>query len=303
MGKKTNIALTVGAASVVAWAASKAVVKSVPREYKKALDFEKPVILAHRGGSLEAPENTMAAFAKAAALGVHGFAIDVRLTKDEQIIVFHDEYADNTTDITGKIADLTWSELEKADAAYSFTDKEGKHSYRGTGEKILLLQELLAQFPHMLININLKDSPDTYEGSLMSSKLWRLIEQIGAEERVVVTSTYDEQTDRFNLYAQNRIATGAGKEEVKKAFAAYTSKLGHLYNPSVDLFLIPIKLGIFPLGVEGFINFLAQLNVPIYFKIEDDTDTFIKLLNAGAAGFVTDQPTLAMAILQENTNE
>ena len=50
MGRKTKVALTVGAAGVAAWAASKVVAKPVPREGKKALDFDKPVILAHRGG-------------------------------------------------------------------------------------------------------------------------------------------------------------------------------------------------------------------------------------------------------------
>ncbi len=79
----------------------------------------------------------------------------------------------------------------------------------------------------------------------MPSKLWRLIEELSAEDRVAITSSYDEQTDRFNLYAQNRIAMGAGEDEVKKAYAAFTSQFGHLYNPQADLFRIPEKLGVF----------------------------------------------------------
>ena len=55
MGRKTKVALTLGAAGIAAWAASKAVVKPVPREGKKALDFDRTVILSHRGGLLEAP--------------------------------------------------------------------------------------------------------------------------------------------------------------------------------------------------------------------------------------------------------
>ena len=52
MGRKTKVALTVGAASIAAWAASKAVAKPVPREGKKALEFDNPIILANRGGSI-----------------------------------------------------------------------------------------------------------------------------------------------------------------------------------------------------------------------------------------------------------
>ncbi len=44
---------------------------------------------------------------------------------------------------------------------------------------------------------------------------------LDAENRIACTSAYDEQTDRFNLYAQNRVAIGAGDDEVKKAYAAF----------------------------------------------------------------------------------
>ena len=303
MGRKTKMALTVGAASVAAWAASKVVAKPAPREGKKALDFDNPIILAHRGGLAEAPANTMTAFSAAADLGVHGFAVDIRLTKDEEIIVFHDEFVDHVTDFTGKVADYTMSELQKADAGYTYTNDNGEHPYRDIGERILSLRELLETFSHMLIAINLTDTPDTYEGSLMPSKLWRLLEELGAEDRVIVMSAYDEQTDRFNLYAQNRVAIGAGNNEVKRAYAAFTSKFGHLYSPRVDVFIVPEKLGVFPLGTESFIHFLSSLNMPIYFEGITNPETFTRLLNTGAAGFVTNHSTLAMDVVQKNSGE
>lgn len=303
MGRKTKVALTIGAASIAAWAASKAVAKPAPRSSKKALAFEEPIILAHRGGLSEAPEHTNAAFTHAASLGVHGFAVDIRLTKDEEILLFHDEYVDATTDFTGKVADFTLGELKKADAGYQFKNNHGNLSYRGTGEILLSLRELFELYPHMLININIKDSPDTYEGSLIPSKLWRLIEEYGAEDRIAVTSIYDEQIDRFNLYAQNRVATGAGNNEIKKAYAAFTSQFGHLYSPQADLFQTPSKLGIFPLGTEGFIKFLSNLNMPIYFTNINDRDIMTSLISAGAAGIITDQPSVAIAVMQENIIE
>lgn len=300
MGKKRKVALTLGAAGIAAWAASKVVAKPVPREEKKALTFKKPVILANRGGLLEAPENTLAAFEKSAALGVHGFAIDVRLTKDEEILVFHDEYVDRTTDLAGKVADFTLLELQVADAGYHYKDENAVHTYRGKGEKLVTLHQLLTKFPHLFITINIKDSPDTYEGSLIPSKLWRLIEELDAQDRVVVTSVYDEQTDRFNLYAQNRVATGAGDTEVKKAYASFTSQFGHLYSPSADLFRISEKIGIFPIGTESFIKFLTNLNISVYFEEINESESMVALMKAGASGFITDAPTKAMQILQDN---
>ena len=190
-----------------------------------------------------------------------------------------------------------------ADAGYNFKDENGDFSYRGKGEKLLSLHELLDEFPYMFISINLKDSPETYEGSLMPSKLWRLIEELGVEDQIAITSTFDEQTDRFNLYAQSRVATGAGEDEVKKAYASFTSQFGHLYNPNADLFHIPEKLGIFPLNTEGFIKFLSQLNIPIYYENVNDRDAIVRLINAGAAGFITDRPTFAIEVILENAGE
>lgn len=300
MGRKTKVALTVGAAGIAAWAASKAVAKPVPREGKKALNFESPIVLANRGGHVKAPENTLKAFTYSATLGVHGFSVDVRLTKDEEIIVFHDEYLDQTTNLTGKVSDFTLDELKEADAGYQFIDENGEFSFRDKGEKLISLQELLERFPHMFIIINMKESPETYEGSLLPSKLWRLIEELGAEDCVAVSSSFDEQTDRFNLYAQNRVATGAGDEEVVKAYAAFTSQFGHLYKPRADMFRVPEKLGIFSLGGEGFINFLTKLNVPVYYENIEDPDTIKSLINTGAAGFITNQPAQALQIVQDN---
>ncbi|AOV08369.1 glycerophosphodiester phosphodiesterase family protein [Sporosarcina ureilytica] len=303
MRRKINVALTVGAAGIAAWATSKVVTKSIPRTEKKALQFEKPIVLANRGGLLEAPEHTNAAFTHAASLGVHGFAVDIRLTKDEQIVVFHDEYVNRTTNFEGKLADYTLSELKEADAGYHFEDKLGECSYRGKGETVLSLKELLEQFPHLFICINIQETPDTYEGSLIPSKLWYLIEELGAEDRLAVTSAYDEQVDRFNLYAQNRIAIGAGNREIKKAYTTYTSQFGHLYQPNTDLFCCPQKMGVFSIGRVGFINFLSKLNIPIYFKGVDKPDNITSLINAGAAGFITDQPSVIMKTIQTHVVE
>ena len=147
MGRKTKVALTVGAAGVAAWAASKAVAKPTPREGKKALTS------INQSSSLIAagfPKHLKysAAFSKSAALGIHGFAVDVRLTKDEEIIVFHDEFPERTTDLTGRIPNYTFSELKIADAGYHFTDGTGKFPYRGIGEAYFHYVNYWKAYPH-----------------------------------------------------------------------------------------------------------------------------------------------------------
>lgn len=304
MGKKTKLALTVSAASLAAaWAASKVVAKPIPRENKNALDFRTPIVLAHRGGQTDAPEHTMTAFSKAAAQGVHGFVIDVRLTKDEEIIVFQHESLEITTDFHGNVADYSLHELKKANAAYHYQDDEGFYPYREAPEQIITLKELLELFPQLFIVIRIMDSPNTYEGSLIPSKLWRLLEEMHALDHVAVTSPFDEQTDRFNLYAQHHIAIGAGHAEVRKAYTAYTSQFGHLYNPKADFLIIPEKIGVFSLGTENFLQFLNKLNVKVYFENIYETETFVRLLHAGANGFIVDSPSLALHIIEERSED
>lgn len=299
MGKKTKVAIAIAAASAAAWAGSKALSNPQKRDNKTALTYEHPIVLAHRGGSLLAPESTMTAFDLSAELGVHGFEIDIRLTKDEEIVVFHDEYVDRTSNGSGRIADMTLDELKELNFGHNFVDLDGYFTYREQQVPIITLRELLDRHPNKLVNIDMKDEPNTYEGGLMPSKLWRLIEELGAEERVVITSFHDEQIDRFNLYAQNRVALGAGVGEVRKAYTSFTSQFGHLYHPKVDVFQIPTKYGVLPLDTPSFIHFLEKLNIPVHYWTIDDAAEMKRLIQNGANGIVTDRPDVAMQVLFE----
>ncbi|MFY0517006.1 glycerophosphodiester phosphodiesterase [Lysinibacillus sp. UGB7] len=298
MGKKTNIALAIAAASAAAWAGSKAISKPQQREEKQALQYDRPIIIAHRGGAHLAPEHTVLAFEKSAQLGVDGFEIDIRLTKDEEIIVFHDATVERTTDGYGLVADMTLAEINALNHGYHFEDLQGGNPYRDVKTDVVTLRELLESYPNMLVNIDIKDAPDTYEGSLMPSKLWRLIEELSAENRVIVTSLYGEQIDRFNLYAQNQVALGAGESDVRKAFTAFSSQFGHLYHPKVDVFQLPPKSGVVTLDSPKFIQFLNNLNIPVHYWTINDETTMNKLIHNGAKGIITDRPDIAVELLK-----
>jgi glycerophosphoryl diester phosphodiesterase len=71
---------------------------------------------AHRGDNHCAPENTLPAFALAVEKGAHQIEFDLRVTKDEQLIVIHDETVDRTTNGAGKTTDLTLAQVQALDA-------------------------------------------------------------------------------------------------------------------------------------------------------------------------------------------
>lgn len=73
-------------------------------------------LIGHRGARGEAPENTLAGFAYAANLGLTAVELDVRRTRDDQVVVIHDPTVDRTTDGAGAVADLTLAELKSLDA-------------------------------------------------------------------------------------------------------------------------------------------------------------------------------------------
>lgn len=75
-----------------------------------------PLTIAHRGAPAEAPENTIPAFEAALASGAEVLEFDLRMTADEQVVVFHDELLDRTTNSTGPLADRTLAELRVLDA-------------------------------------------------------------------------------------------------------------------------------------------------------------------------------------------
>ncbi|MDD4442551.1 MAG: glycerophosphodiester phosphodiesterase family protein [Kiritimatiellae bacterium] len=93
--------------------------------------------ISHRGESMDAPENTMAAFRLSRERGVFGFECDIYMTADNEIICLHDLTLDRTTDGSGKPDALTLAELKKLDAG-------SWKNARFAGERIPTLAEALA---------------------------------------------------------------------------------------------------------------------------------------------------------------
>lgn len=80
-----------------------------------------PPVIAHRGASSDAPENTLAAFVKAKAIGAKWVEFDVMLTADHQAVVIHDETLDRTTNGKGRVCDYTLAEIQALDAGSWFS--------------------------------------------------------------------------------------------------------------------------------------------------------------------------------------
>jgi glycerophosphoryl diester phosphodiesterase len=81
---------------------------------------DRPLAIGHRGHSLEAPENTFAAYRRAIELGVEMIEADVNITRDGRLAMIHDATLDRTTNGAGRVSAVTWSELQALDAGTWF---------------------------------------------------------------------------------------------------------------------------------------------------------------------------------------
>ena len=139
-----------------------------------------PLVIAHRGASVYAPENTIAAFRLAAELGADAVELDAKLTADGQIIVHHDRTLDRTTNGTGLIQARTLAELRYLDAGSHFDP-----SY--SGERIPTLNEVFrAVADRLLINIELSNYASPFDR--LPEAVVKLIREFGLEKRVLLSS-------------------------------------------------------------------------------------------------------------------
>lgn len=157
-------------------------------------------VIAHRGNSAHAPENTFVSFDQAIAVGVDAIEFDVRLTRDGHAVIVHDVTVDRTTSGTGPVAEHTLAELRALDAGARFTSDAGRTApYRGQGIVAPTLEEMLQRYRAIPLLIEVK-VPEAVEPTR------RLLERHGAVERTLVDSTDPRAVEPFRGGA---LATGA----------------------------------------------------------------------------------------------
>lgn len=145
-------------------------------------DLPHPAIIAHRGASARAPENTLASFKLAEEAGTDGVELDAKLTADGAVVVFHDITLERTTNGAGRLSQQSLSHLRELDA--------GSH-YAGAfrGEKIPLLEEVFeAVGNRLMINIELTNYTTLHDA--LVQKVCELVRKHGVQGRVIFSSFY-----------------------------------------------------------------------------------------------------------------
>lgn len=142
----------------------------------------KPKIIAHRGDSALAPENTLKAFQLALDHQADGIELDVMLSKDGRVVVIHDETVDRTTNGSGRVRDMTLAALQELDA--------------GEGQMIPTLEEVFDRFGgKFLINIELKNYATIFDS--LPAAVAKVVRDYDLAESVLISSFNPFNLPRF----------------------------------------------------------------------------------------------------------
>jgi glycerophosphoryl diester phosphodiesterase len=152
-------------------------------------DLPTPLVIAHRGDSVHAPENTLSAFQAAIRQGAEAIELDARLTRDGQVIVLHDPTVDRTTDGTGNASQLDLTALRELDAGSSF-------SVQFRGEHIPTLDEVFETVGNRsYLNVELKNYTTPWDS--LVPKVAELVARHALRERVLFSSFLKKNLSRI----------------------------------------------------------------------------------------------------------
>lgn len=238
----------------------------------------KPLVWAHRGASGYAPENTLAAFQKAVDLGADGVELDIQLTKDDQIVVIHDEMIDRTSDGKGWVKDYTLEELRAFN--YNRTKPEYKHADIPTMREVFELLKPTGLF----INIEIKTGVVFYEK--IEEKILALAKKMGMEDRVCYSS--------FNHYTVTRI------HELKP-----DAEVGFLYaDGPIDMPSYGVKHGVnalhpalYNLQYDGFVKECKEKGLKLNVWTVNERPYMEMCCQYGVDAIITNYPDIAKEVV------
>lgn len=277
------------------------------------LKGKRPLIMAHRGDSFNVPENSLPAYEDAYKLNVDVIETDLRLTKDDEIIFFHDAKVNRTTNGKGTVKSLTLYELKNLDQGFRFegvNELKGAYPYRGKGLQIQSLEEILSRFSDVKFNMDIKDKLKKAP-EVLANKL----KELDAEDRVMVGSFHHKQINRFR--EMSGAPTSASPIEVlrfRKRIREWIKKNKEFdYNQEIHLeqeiimgealpyfaLQIPEKyMGVRTFRDSKFIKVSHMLDIAVHVWTINDPGDMFRLLDWGVDGIFSDKPKMLLEIVE-----
>ena len=184
--------------------------------------FDRPLAFGHRGVPEVHQENTMAGFQHAIELGLDGVELDVLITKDKQLAVFHDMDPERLTGFKGHVPDMTWDQLKELEITQSVNVGDKTIDY-GKKEKIILLEDALEEMRgKLIVDIEIKAYGLEFWQRHTGTEVAKLIRKMDLFKDVFVTS--------FNFFPLRWLEWECPGIESGFTYAPKMKKGGFLHN-------------------------------------------------------------------------
>ncbi len=240
-----------------------------------------PLIIAHRGASAEAPENTLAAFRRALALGVNGMELDVRVTRDGVPVVYHDATLVRLTGRRGRIVQLTLGALREIQVR---------------GEGVPTLAEVLALVrDRAVVQIELKHGTPV-------APVVEAVRRARAQDRVVLASFEPDLVAGARALApriprmlihENRWGRSLAPQAQARRLAGILAGLG----------AGGVSLNYRAISSPGFIAVLKSRGFCVWCWTVDDSRAMLRLAQFGVDAILTNDPALLQSTLARASDQ
>ena len=229
-----------------------------------------PLVYAHRGGAALRPENTIEAFDHGLDCGADGLEFDVHLSRDNVVVVHHDDTLDRTTTGRGPVAERSAAEL--ADL------------------RVPTLTEVLTRYPRIPIIVEIK-----VDGVALVRRVIDELRRHDAIDRAAVGSFFSPPLHEARAY-EPRLRTGASKEETR--WALYRSWVGWpLGSAAYHEFQVPERSGLTKIVSPAFVKYAHRAKLPVKVWTVNDADDMHRLLDWGVDALITDRPDVAARVV------
>jgi len=250
-----------------------------------ARQTQMPMVIAHRGSSDAAPENTLASALLAWRQNADAVEVDIRLSKDNRLMVIHDETTERTAGVDMKISETSSAKLRKLDV--------GSHkSKKYAGERIPFLEEIIDTVPPgKKLFVEVKSDAKTLP------YLKEIVEKSGKADQIIIIGF-----DLEDMAAMKRLTpeipvywlNAAKEDKATKEYIPYDPDVIAITKES-DL----DALNLFYKGItEQFADQAKKHNLPLYTWTVDDLDIAKKMKALGIKGITTNTPKAIKTALQ-----
>lgn len=249
-----------------------------------------PLAFAHRGADTSR-ENTLAAFRHAVERGYGYLELDVRTSSDGVLVVFHDETLDRNTTGTGRLSEHTWAQLSRV----RVNDPANPDRPEAPdGEPLLRFEDLLAAWPDVRLNVDLKDDA-------AADAIVPLLRRYDAWDRVLVASFHDARRRRFTRAAGRRIAMSGGWLAIAALVVAAPVGLTRFVGrrlAHVDCVQVPVRQGPVHVVTPRFVSRCQAAGLQVHVWVVDDPAEMERLLALGVDGLMTDDAEALASVME-----